>query len=256
MKKLITSVSICILFTGFLYVSSVAQQPVPVYYMVLEEMVSPSDMAAFSKVQQQTVDLWKKHKFDVPIYTYGADEYTIYWVIPIENFASIDGIFEKTSVLTKKMKEEDGFDGEKAFRDLSTIRSSIIQWSSELSYHTSENAGQSPDKSYVEWAFCSLKQGHEAEAAAAVKKYQEFFKKTNEQYEWDIYTAIFGYDSPMWIIMSRSESPESIRKHEDEMSKKYGTELDGLWNDFIRHVRKIDNKTGWYIQNWSLNNIQ
>lgn len=256
MKKTIVSVGFSILFAGFLFVSAVAQQPAPVNFVVFEEMVSPSDLAAFNKVQQQAVDLWKKHKFDVPIYCYGTDDNIFYWVIPIENFASIDGIFAKTSELMKKVKDEDGFDGDKAFRDLSTTRSSVIRWVPDLSYHPAGSTGQSPDKTYVEWSFFSLKQGHEAEAAAAGKKYIEFYKKVNEPWEWDIYAATFGYDTPMWIMVTRSESPEAIRKQEGELFKKYSKELAALWNEFIIHVRKIDNKTGWYKQDWSINTMQ
>jgi hypothetical protein len=59
----------------------------------------------------------------------------------------------------------------------------------------------------------------------------------------------------MWILTTRSEGPEAIRKQEGELYKKYSKELDALWNEFIAHVRKIDNKTGWYKQNWSLNTM-
>lgn len=255
MKKTFISVGFSILFAGFLFVNTVAQQPAPVNFVVFEEMVSPSDLAAFTEVQQQAVDLWKKHRFDVPIYCYQTDDNIFYWVIPVENFGSIDGIFAKSAALTKKMKDEDGFDGDKAFRDLSTTRSSVIRWLPELSNHSAGNTGQSPDKAYVEWSFCSLKQGHEKEAADAIKKYIEFYKKVNELYEWDIYAVTFGYDTPMWILTTRSESPEAIRKQESELYKKYSNELDAMWNGFIKHVRKIDNKTGWYKQNWSLNTM-
>ena len=255
MKKAIVSVGFSILFAGFLFVNSVAQQPAPVNYVVFEEMVSPSDLAAFNKVQQQAVDLWKKHKFDVPISCYATDDNTFYWVIPIENFGSIDSIYAKSSVMTKKMKDEDGFDGDKAFRDLSTTRTRVIMWSPDLSYHPSGIARQSASKPYVEWTFCSMKQGHEKEAAEAVKKYIEFYKRVKEPYEWDMNIVTLGYDTPMWILMTRSESPEAIRKQEGELYKKYSKELNALWNEFILHVRKIDNKTGWYKQNWSINTL-
>ena len=255
MNKAIVSVGFSILFAGFLFVNSVAQQPASANFVVFEEIVSPSDLAAFKKVQQQAVDLWKKHKFDVPVSCYETDDNMFYWVIPIENFGSIDGIFEKSSAITKKMKE-DGFEGDKAFRDLSTTRSRVIMSLPDLSYHPSGNAVQVASKPYVEWTFCSMKQGHEKEAADAVKKYIEFYKRVNEPYEWEMYTVTLGYDTPMWLLMTRSESPEAIRKQEGELFKKYSKELDALWNEFILHVRKIDNKTGWYKQSWSLNTGQ
>ena len=166
MKKAFISVGFSILFAGFLFVNSVAQQPAPANF-VFEEMVSPADMVAFAKVQQQAVDLWKKHKFDVPISCYATDDNIFYWVIPIENFGSIDGINAKSFAITKKMKDEDGFDGDKAFRDLSTTRSRVIMSMPDLSYHPSGNAVQVASKPYVEWTFCSMKQGHEKEALEA-----------------------------------------------------------------------------------------
>lgn len=256
MKKAFIYLGFSFLFAGFLFVNTLAQQPAPVNYVVFEEIVSPSDLAAFNKVQQQAVDLWKKHKFELPIYCYGTDDNIFYWVIPIENFGSIDGIYSKSAAVTNKMRDEDGFDGDKAFRDLSTTRSRVIMWSPDLSYHPSGKAIQPASKPYVEWTFCSLRQGHEKEAADAIKKYIEFYKRVKEPYEWDINIVTFGYDTPMWVLMTRSESREAIRKLEGELYKKYSKELDAMWNEFILHVRKIEHKTGWYRQDWSINTVQ
>jgi len=255
MKKAIVSVGFSVLFAGFLFFDSVAQQAAPVNLLIFEETVSPSDMAAFARVQQQAVDLWKKHSFDVPVYCYSTDDNMFYWVVPVENFGSIDTVFTKSAALTKKMKEEDGFDGDKAFRDLSTSRSLVVRWSPGLSYHPSGSMNQSPDKGYVEWSFSYLKQGHEAEAAAAVKKYIDFYKKVNEPYEWDVYVATLGYETPLWIMMTRSESPEALKKQEGELYKKYSKELEEIWSELALHIRKIDNKTGWYRPDWSINTM-
>jgi hypothetical protein len=255
MKKAFISVGFSILFAGLLFVNTLAQQPAPANFVVFEEMVSPSDLAAFNKAQQQAVDLWKKHKFELPVSCYATDDNIFYWVIPIENFGSIDDIFAKSYAITKKMTDEDGFDGDKVFRDLSTTRTRVIMSLPDLSYHPSGNAKQSAAKNYVEWTFCSMRQGHEKEAADAVKKYIEFYKKVNEPYEWEMYMVTLGYDTPMWILKTRAESPEAMRKLENDLYKKYGKELDAMWNEFILHVRKIDNKTGWYKQNWSINTM-
>lgn len=236
--------------------SSRAQQPAPVNFVVFEEIVSPSDMAAFSKVQQQAIDLMKKHQFNVPVYCYSTDDNIIYWVMPIKNFGSLDTIFEKSAATSKKMAEQDGFDGEKAFRDLSTVRSSVIQWSPELSYHPNSNFGQSPDKQYVEWAFCSLKSGHEKEAADAVKKYIDFYKKNGENYEWDVYKVLFGYDNPMWILMITEMNPVAKYQREADIFKKYSKEIEVLWSDLAQHMRKVENKTGWFRPTWSINIAQ
>ena len=251
MKKLVVFIGLCILSSGWFVFNISAQNP-PSSFVVFEEFVEPADVAAFTAVQQQAVDLWKKHSFEVPILSYGTEDYTFYWVIPIENFGSIDGIFQKSSAISKKMKEEDGFDGDKAFRELSTIRSSVIMWSPELSYHPDGYNGQTPDKPYCEWSFCSLKQGHEKEAAEALKKWIEFYKTSGEKYEWDVFHVVFGHDTPMLILMTRSKDPLTIRQQEAVLWEKHSKEFGELWKEFATHIRKIENKTGWFKSEWSI----
>lgn len=255
MKKIFMSIGFCILISG-LFVFNLSAQNAPSSFVVFEEFVAPADVAAFSKVQQQAVDLWKKHNFDVPILSYGTEDYTFYWVIPIENFGSIDGIFQKSSAITKKMKEEDGFDGDKAFHELSTVRSSVIMSAPELSYHPDGNYGQTADKTYCEWSFCSLKQGHEKEASEAIKKWIEFYKTSGEKYEWDVFHVIFGHDTPMLILMTRSKDPSTIRQMEAGLWEKHRKEFGELWNGFAAHLRKIENKTGWFKADWSTVTVQ
>jgi hypothetical protein len=257
MKKVFISIGFSILFTGFLSFNSRAQQAAPpLNFVVFEEMVSPADMPAFAKTQQQAVDLWKKHGLNVPIYCYGTENNVFYWVIPIKNFGSIDTLFEKFSGVTKKMKEADGYDGSKEFRDLSTTRSSVIRWAPELSYHPDGKFGQTPDKPYAEWTFCSIRSGHEKEAGDAIKKYIEFYRKTGEVYEWDIYHVDFGYDTPMMILMTLSENPVAIRQREAATWEKHSQEFMDLWNNFTSHVRKIEKNTGWYRPEWSINTVK
>ena len=97
MKKSFVLIVLGILFTGMLCVSSRAQQPAPVYFAVFEEMVSTADMAAFSKAQQEAVDLWKKHNFDLPIYCYSTDDNSFFWVMPMQNFASLKAMIKKSA---------------------------------------------------------------------------------------------------------------------------------------------------------------
>lgn len=253
MKKIFTLIVICILVSGFAMQSTRAQQPVPVNFVVFEEFVKPADWPAFKEVQQKAVDLWKKHNLDVPVYTYQTDMNSVYWVMPVQNFASLDNLFGKFDALTKKMKDEDGFDAQTAFRDLSTSRGEVIMWSADLSYHPDGQFGQSPNKPYCEWAFCSIKSGHEKEASDAVKKYIEFYKKTGEKYEWDLYVVLLGHEMPMWILMTRAESPLALQQMETDLNKKYSKEFGEMWNAFTKHVNKIDNVTGWFLPKWSLN---
>jgi hypothetical protein len=189
---------------------------------------------------------------DLPVYCYLNDDNAYYWIVPIKNFASIDKIFEKTAELSKKMKE-DGFDGQEAFRDLSTLRTSVIHWEKDLSYHPSGEYGQHPDKRYVEWTFFYMKSGHEKEAAEVSKKYIDFYNSIPENYEWDTYSVVFGHDTPCQIFMKRAESALAMRELENDLMEKYGDKFKELWDELTSHVRKVENKKGWFLPDWSVN---
>jgi len=253
MKKFVFFIGLCILFTGFVSLRTQAQEPeMPTIYAVYEEFVSPSDMSTFWKVQNKAFEQWEKHGADFTFWCYLTDESSFYWVMPLVNFASLDEFMQKSMELQKKMKE-DGYDGAKEFRDLSTIQSSIIRWSKELSYHPRGEFGQSEEKPYCEWTFCYLKSGHNEEAAAAVKKYIDFYDGINESFEWDIYQVIFGHDTPCWILMTRAEDEIAMRKLENDLNSKYKEDLQKMWQNFMLHVRKLENRKGWFMPVWSKN---
>ena len=252
MKNCFLIFGLCLLATGLTLKSSRAQQPAPVNFVVFEEFVKPADWPAYREVQQKAVDLWKKHNLDVPVYTYQTDESSVYWVIPMQSFASLDNIFGKFEAMTQKMKTEDGFDGQAAFRDLSSTTASVIMWSPDLSFHADGRFGQSAEKPYCEWSFCNIKSGHEKEAGEAIKKYIEFYKKTGEKYDWDLYYVLLGQEMPVWILMTTSDSPVTLRQLETDLDKKYSKEFGAMWTEFTKHVNKIETKTGWFMPKWSL----
>lgn len=252
MKKSFFLTGLFILFAGFVSLSSQAQEAeTPEKFWVLEEFVSPSDMPAFKEAQAETVKMWEKHEWDAPFYCYLNDDNAYYWVVPIKNFGSIDVLHKKMEEFGKKMKD-DGFDPN-SFRDLSTMRQSVIHWARDLSYHPDGTFGQTKDNGYVEWTFCYLKAGHEKEVAEVVKKYIDFYDGIPESFEWDVYNVVFGHDTPCMIFMTRSESELAMRTLENDLQSKYKEDFQKMWGEFTPHVRKFENKKGWFWPGWSMN---
>ncbi|HYQ58059.1 MAG TPA: hypothetical protein VEP89_12020 [Draconibacterium sp.] len=246
-----------IIFAKFLAFNSSAQeQPaMPETFYIIEEFVAPPDLQAFSETQQKAVDMWNELAFEFPVYTYQTAENSFYWVLPIENFAGIDALYQQVGVLTAEMKES-GFDAEKEFKDLSTSRSMIIHWMEELSYHPNGNTGQAADKPFCEWTFISLRAGHEAEAADVVQKYIEFYNSIEEDESWDVYNVSIGSDLPMWVLMFTAESELAMREQEKLLGDKYKADFEKLWNEFSVHIRKYEIQKGWFLPKWSMNTEQ
>ena len=241
------------LLLGMATASIQAQEAAPQKFIVFEEIVSPADLPAFIETQTKVKALWDKHNLSIPIFSYRNDDNAFYWVVPIHSFASIDTLYASMMAMHQKMIDEDGFDADLSFKDLYYGEQSIIQWSKELSYHPSGQMGQSMDQPYSEWTFCYLKAGHEKEAAEAVKKYIDFYDRIEETYEWDIYITLLGEGTPLWILMTRSKNPVSLKQLENDLYMKYGKEFTEMWSNFSKHVRKVDNKTGWFQPKFSIN---
>lgn len=244
---------LCILLLGLGPSMSNAQEAeIPTMFAVYEEFVSPSDMQKFGEVQNEAFELMKDLNFDMTFWAYRTDDNSFYWVLPLQNFGTLDGMFQKMMNFHKQMNDK-GFDPDVKFRDLSTMRQSIIYWNQDLSYHPSGQMGQREEMPYCEWTFAYLKTGHEKEAAEAVKKYQEFYDGINESYEWDIYQVMFGHDTPCWILMVRAESELALRQLENDLGEKYQSDFQKMWQNFSQHVRKFENKKGWFLPKWSHN---
>ncbi|MCY1720683.1 hypothetical protein OU798_10035 [Prolixibacteraceae bacterium Z1-6] len=254
MKKFTLLIGLCLCFTTFISLNTRAQEATPPEnFVVFEEFVSPSDMQAYKNAQEKVIDLWNQYEVKIPVYTYRNDDNAFYWVVPIENFSGLDDLYTSMMGVWKKMKEEGNFDADKEFRDLSTGRQTVLHWSKELSYHPSGEFGQSKEKPFVEWAFCYLKAGHEKEAAEAIKKYQTFYEGIDDNYEWDVYTVSIGHDTPCWILMVRAENELALLKLENELGEKYSEDFQKMWQNFAQHVRKFENKKGWFLPKWSSN---
>lgn len=254
MKKAVGLITLLILLTAFQTTTTFAQDPVPNKFVVFEEFVSPADMPAFWKAQMKVCELWQKHQLDVPVYAYLNDDDAFYWVMPIENFGSLDGIYEKLWAMHQTMIDEDAFDANKAFRDIYSGRQSVIQHDPALSHHLGDENLKPEDTPFCEWMFCYLKAGHEHEIDKAIQNYVDYYNKIGASYNWDVYKTLFGPDTPMYVIMMRDKDEVAMRTLEKELNDSHKEDFDRLWQEFTSHLRKIEIKKGWYLPNFS--NIQ
>jgi hypothetical protein len=249
MKKFIVLTVLSFFVASFLPLGSNAQQNSPLM-VVFEEKVAPCDYPQFISAQKEAVEMWKKYQMDVPVYTYQNDEYSFYWVFFVQNFATLDTVFTKIGQMTAKM-EKDGYDGNAKFRNLSTTSFSVMRWDPELSYHFDDSFVQTMDRRYVEWSFFYLLSGHEKEVDNVVKEFVSFNKEHKTNYSFDTFRVLLGPETPAMIIMLRAESALALRTRENSFMEKHGEDFYALWDKFAIHMRKIENKQGWFIPSFS-----
>lgn len=251
MKKFVLFFAVCLFLASFMSINVQAQDSEdPGMVLLFEEFVAPADLAHFWEVQQEAFDYFKEANLKMQIWAYQTGQNSFYWATPLKNFASIDEVFA-TMMQSGKILKEKGFDGTAKFRDLSNISMSVVRWNPELSWHPE---GSSEDGlNFHEWSFMYLKAGHEKEAAEAVHKYIDFYKSIDSDYAWDIYEIVLGEHTPCWILEVQAENEAAMREQEDELNKKYGSDFNKLWQNYVQHVRTIETKKGWYLPDWSMN---
>lgn len=220
--------------------------------MVFEEKVAPGNRAHFMKEQKEIADLWKEHQSNVPVFAWQNDDNTLYRVIPIFSFASIDTLYRKMDQVSEIMKAGSQ-DMEERTSNRSTVSGAVMMWVPELSHHKKAEFTQYPDQPYTEWMFAYLISGHEEEAEEALKKFRDYYIDKKLDYPWDTFRVLLGNDTPVMIGMFRAESPTALQAKGKRIWDKHGGELGKLWDDVVRHTWKIENKTGWFNQ--SLSNL-
>lgn len=248
MKKML----LLVLLGWMVFPPHAVQAQNPPWFLVMEEQVAPWGVKQFMEAQQEVVAKWEKYGFDVPVFAYQNDENSFYWVIQLRNFGSLDTLYNKMRLVTELMRS-DGFDNRMVFRDLSSVNHMVMMWVPRLSYHPNDEFAQSTGRAYVEWSFIYLLAGHEEEAAAALGAYLDFFAENRLDASWDVFRVLLGNGTPAFLMMTRAENPAVLRTRENIYYNHFRDDFNRLWNDLSVHVRKIENRKGWFMP--SLSNL-
>jgi hypothetical protein len=249
---LLTVISLALASPGVRAKAPVVQQSPPGWFIVFEEKFASSNRAHFMKAQKEAVDLWKIYNPDVSVFAWQNDDNTLYRVIPILSFASIDTLYRKMEQVSEVMKAG-STGGEGRPVSLSTVSGSVMVWVPELSHHPDADFSAYSDKPYTEWMFAYLHSGQEREAEQALQRFRDYYIDKKLDYPWDTFRVVFGNNTPVLIGLFCAESPAALQAKGKRIWDKHGTELEKLWNDVVRHTWKIENKPGWF--NPSLSNI-
>lgn len=251
MKQLILLAAISLAFTFPGLPAPAAQESPPLWFIVFEEKFAPTNRTQFMRAQKKAVDSWKELHSKIPVYAWQNDDNTLYRVIPILSFASIDTLYLKMEQVSDFMKASNRGVEEKPVSQ--SISGSVIMWVPELSHHQCAEFSKHSDKSYSEWMFFYLHSDQEQEAEEALRKFRDYYIENKLDYPWDTFRVLLGNDTPAIISLFRAESPAAMQAKGKRIWKKHGDRLEKLWDDVVQHSRKIENKTGWF--NPSLSNM-
>lgn len=228
------------------------QQSQPPWFVVFEEKAAQGDRVQFLRAQKKAVDVWQQQIPDVPVFAWQNDDNTLYRVIPILSFASIDTLYRKIKQVSEGIKARSP-DVEEQPVFPSAVSGTVMVWVPELSHHLEAEFSLNPDKPFTKWMFVYLLSGQEEAAVEALKNFRDYYVDKKLDYPWDTFRVLLGNETPVIIGMFRAGSPAALQEKGNKIWKKHGDELDALWEEVMRHTWKIENKTGWF--NPSLSNM-
>jgi hypothetical protein len=252
MKPLIFLVVLSMAVAGRGLLTPASGQSPPEWFIVFEEKPSFANDAQFMKAQMEAADLWKKHNPLLPLFAFQNSDNSLYRIVPIRSFASIDTLYGKMEQMADIMHAASSGKEETSL-NTSTVSGTVMMWMPELSHYLSPEFTRYHNKPYAEWLYAYLHPGHEQEAAEALKKFRDYYINNGLDYPWDAFRVLLGNDTPLLIGLFRAESPSALRTKGNGIWEKHGSELRNLWDDLVRHAWKIETKTGWFKP--SLSNI-
>ena len=222
------------------------------WVVVFEEKFAPPSRMQFLKARKDWVDLWKVLHPRVPVFSWQNDDNSLFRIIPINRFASIDTLYRQMEQVADYSRARNR-EPEIKEPGHSSVSGFVMKWVPELSHNRGAEFDAYPQLPYTEWMFAFLISGHEQEAEQALERFRDYYIEKKLDYPWDTFRVLFGSDTPVIVGLFRAQSAAALHEKGRQIWAKHGHELEKLWEDVIRHTWKIENKTGWF--NPSLSNV-
>ncbi len=221
-----------------------AQEPQSQLFLLYECVSSAENAAAFEAGMLKEIALYKKHDLSIGREAYSTDDHCYYFLIPIESYASIDGINTGFMEAAKKggdayMEVEKGFVG-----TYDHMSANVVNLRYDLSYAPANPRVPAENAGFFYWNIYYVKPGLESEILDLAKDFVKLFgaKKIAESY--NFFAGEFGRDLPLMYSASWAESAEDFETHNEKMWETLGDEGRELWAKGEAVCRKLETKTG------------
>jgi len=248
MKHKLGNASLALLAWMILPGSAIAQNESGGYqgYLIWEDVVYPSEVTAYENMARQQMKLYADEEFPRRIDVYNTTDFTYYWVVEVDNYASIDTIYMDFNKIYRNMPERvneimEGFAGTHE-----STRSWTCYADEELSFRPPDQEGTADVGPYLFLGFCFPQKGKMDEAREAMKGFVRVANEKGAKLGWNTYIGDLGVDAPMFFWSSLARDAIEFHTLNSADFDVMGEDADGLWNDLRNVMRKYEEKNGWY----------
>jgi len=233
---------VAILFSQFSLAQ--AQQPKGQLYIIWEPVVQPSKVVDFVEATRAEVALYAKYKFPYAWETASRSDYHFYFLIPVDNFAAIDSVFEafdKIEATAGKEYQEllDMFEGTYEY-----VQPQIYFLNYELSLISEQETAEPEGANFLCWDIHYIHGGKEGEYEKLQKEFKALCKSKNVSQNWYCYQAVIGEKTPVCYWLTIAKDAIDFYTQNAKMWDALGEEGGEYYQKMRTLIRKREMKTG------------
>lgn len=223
-----------------------AQQAKSQMYLVYDCIVRPSADAKLYDALKEMTAFCTKHAFPYSWSVYATDDYHYYYLIPIDGYADIEKYFKTEEQTMSNAAVEYQALMEK-FKDTNeSYEFQVYTDRPDLSYISAHPYYKSEEMGFVELDIWSFVPGKEREAENLCKEFFALCNKKNIRDTWYCMAGTLGVEQPVYAFVCHDKNEGEFIKHNAEMWKLLGKDVDDIWNRLLAICRKRESKREWY----------
>jgi len=215
-------------------------------YMVMEEVVKPSEVGEYEEAVKEFFALCAKHNFPYSFYASSTVDFHYYFLMPVENFAAIDDFKNAAGEYIKKLGAEQYLSLAKRITGAwQYVQHTMYYQMPELSY-TPENPRLKPEeRNFYNLAFLYIQFGKEKEFEKILKEWVDLYKAKNIADGYNLWVGDIGVEKPIYVVISAGKSPADYFSQSEKNDKLLREEAKALLKKTLALVRKYEFKIGW-----------
>jgi hypothetical protein len=192
----------------------------------------------------------QEHKFPYPINVYRCNDFSFWFLVPLDNIAELEVLGNTMNELMAKIVPEKGEKIQKLWSDTTEYRKDgLIALRPDLSY-IPENPRLKPEEAnFFNWTLTYILPNKEQEFEEIAKKYKTLYQTKKIPDGFMLSQVIMGDELPLYVLVQSANSPADYFSidHSETLGKEGMSMQNKLWS----LIRKIDYKQAWIARDLS-----
>ena len=218
-----------------------AQEQKSQLYSISEMAVKPAMAAKFEAAVKKEIELG----YPMPFETYSTDDFFYYFLVPIENYAGIDGMNKAEGEWAARIGQEYQSLMKSVEGTFDYYRNGVVRFLPDLSYAPKKPRLKPEEQKFISWGYAYVEFGKEKEFADICKQFVEVSKSKDTSLGWNMFVVESGTEMPFYFWAETGKSAAEYYAEGEKVTKKFGEEKQmELWGKLLATLRKYETKTG------------